>query len=160
MSLQMARGKASTEHMVTSSILTLRNMQLKVVGREFIQPLLQFRGFGWFRFRLWCLTRRSKAIICVFVLENAVDAGGYLSLSRTVLACLSHSCAEQGQRDRKSSPPRILAPSPPYRTEAPGQPSSQTQPNEETKSSLHNPKPHPLLGPGLRFPIEFKVNFQ
>lgn len=67
--------KPAQSPMVTSSILTLRNMQRKVVGREFIQPLLQFRGSGRFRFRLWCLTRSSKAIIFGFVLEDVADAG-------------------------------------------------------------------------------------
>lgn len=56
------------------SILTLRNMQLKVVGRELIQALLKLGSSGWFCLWLWCLIGRRKTVISGFVLEDAVGA--------------------------------------------------------------------------------------
>lgn len=90
--------------MATSSILTLRNVQLKVVGRELIQALLELRGSGWFCFRLWCLIGRRKTIISGFVLEGVPqgmeeDQALFRRLQKrlSALTCLSHTCAKQGQ---------------------------------------------------------------
>lgn len=75
-SQESSEGKRKSQPRATptSSSLTLRNVQLKVVGRELVQPLLELRGSGWFRFRLWCLRGRRKTIISGFVLQDAVEA--------------------------------------------------------------------------------------
>lgn len=154
--------------MATGSVLTLRNMQLKVVGCELIQPLLELRGSGWFCFWLWCLIGRRKTI-SGFVLEDAVEAWRRTSHcsedSKTVyLPQPVYLTPVLNKARQEVTPPGTLgtlALGPPYWLEPWGSCLHPKLNQANKPREVCTPwKPCPLPGPDLRVPTGFKVNFQ